>query len=74
MSAPSTVTTSLSRGLARLSIWSEEQMKAKFELTVGGRLGPGPKDEKEISMLNRIVRWTPCGMEYGADPCQVEKS
>ena len=39
--------------------WFEEQMKSKYELTVGGRLGTGPKDAKEISMLNRIVLWTP---------------
>jgi len=48
-------------------------MKSKYELTVGGRLGPGPSDAKEISMLNRIVRWTPRGIEYEADPRQVEK-
>ena len=48
-------------------------MKSKYELTVGGRLGPGPNDAKEISMLNRIVRWTPRGIEYEADPRQVEK-
>ena len=48
-------------------------MKAKYELTFGGRLGPGPKDAKGISMLNRIVRWTSQAIEYGADPRQVEK-
>ena len=53
--------------------WFEEQMKAKYELTVGGRLGPGPKDEKEISMLNRIFQRTPRGIEYKADLRQVEK-
>ena len=58
-----TVTISPSWDPARPSIWFEEQMKAKYELTVGGRLGPGPKDAKEISMLNRIVRWTPRGIE-----------
>ena len=24
-------------------------------------------------MLNRIVRWTPVGLEYGADPRQPEQ-
>ena len=48
-------------------------MKAKYELTVGGRLGLGPKDEKEISMLNHVVRWIPRGIEYKADPNQVKK-
>jgi len=48
-------------------------MKSKYELTVGGRLGPGHDDEKEISVLNRIIRWTPKGIQYEADPRQVEK-
>ena len=48
-------------------------MKAKYELTVGGRLGPGPSDAKEVSILNRIVRWADQGIEYEADPRQVEK-
>ena len=48
-------------------------MKEKYELTVGGRLGPGLSDTKEISVLNRIIRWTPRGIEYEADPQQVEK-
>ena len=53
--------------------WFEEGMKSKYELTVGGRLGPGHDDEKEISVLNRIIRWTPKGIQYEADPRQVEK-
>ena len=48
-------------------------MKAKYELTVGGRLGHGPKDAKEISMLNRIVRLPSRGIEYEADPRKLEK-
>ena len=53
--------------------WFENEMKAKYELTVGGRLGPGAKDDKEVSVLNRIVRWTDSGIEYEADPRQAEK-
>ena len=53
--------------------WFESAMKAKYELTVGGRLGPGPNDAKEVSVLNRIIRWTAKGIEYEADPRQVEK-
>ena len=48
-------------------------MEAKYELTVGGRLGPGPADAKEVRVLNRIVRWTSKGIAYEADPRQVEK-
>ena len=53
--------------------WFEGQMKAHYELTVGGRLGPGPRDDKEATVLNRVIRWTPQGLEYEADPRQVEK-
>ena len=53
--------------------WFEDAMKAKYELTVGGRLGPGPADAKEVRVLNRIVRWTSKGIAYEADPRQVEK-
>ena len=53
--------------------WFETTMKQKYELTVGGRLGPGADDDKEISVLNRIIRWTCSGIEYEADPRQVEK-
>ena len=35
-------------------------------------LGPVPSDAQEISTLNRIVR-SPRGIEYEADPRQVEK-
>ena len=44
-----------------------------YELRKGGRLGPGDCDEKEGRILNRIVRWTPGGLEYEADPRQCEK-
>ena len=53
--------------------WLEAAMKNKYELTVGGRLGPGPKDDKEISVLNRIICWTPHGIQCEAAPRQVEK-
>ena len=61
-------------GPCRSLDWFEEAMKHKYELTIGGRLGPGPSDAKEIRVLNHIARWTPRGIEYEADPRQVEKS
>ena len=48
-------------------------MEAKYELTEIGRLGPGVEDGKEVKVLNRIIRWTPQGVEYEADPRQVER-
>ena len=53
--------------------WFEAQLKARYELTVGGRLGPGPDDCKEATILNRVVRWTSEGLEHEADPRQVER-
>ena len=36
-------------------------------------MGPGPADDKEGTILNRIVRWTDDGIEWEADPRQSEK-
>ena len=53
--------------------WFERAMKDKYEITVGGRLGPGPSDSKEVSVFNRSIQWTLKGIWYEADPRQVEK-
>ena len=53
--------------------WFESQMRSRYELTVGGRLGPGVGDDKEATVLNRVVRWGQNGIEYEADPRQVER-
>ena len=50
--------------------WFEGMLRSHYELTVGGRLGPGPNDDKEATVLNRVIRWTPTGVEYEADPRQ----
>ena len=36
--------------------WMKAQLELKYELTESPRLGPGPKDGKEVKILNRIVR------------------
>ena len=36
-------------------------------------MGPGPSDDKEAKILNRVIRWTSAGLEYEADPMQLEK-
>ena len=51
----------------------EKMMRARYELTCGGRLGPGDQDDKEATILNRVIRWTERGLEYEADPRQGEK-
>lgn len=48
-------------------------MRDQYELTVSGRFGPGPNDDKEACILNRIMRWTDDGLDYEADPRQVER-
>ena len=51
----------------------EAQLESKYELRKGGRLGPGATDQKELTVLNRILRYTDQGYEYEADPRQAEK-
>ena len=53
--------------------WLEAQLKDKHELRKGGRLGPGDEDAKELTVLNRVLRYTPDAFEYEADPRQAEK-
>ena len=48
-------------------------MEQHYELTKGGRLGPGENDAKQGMILNRVIRWTTNGIEYEADPRQVER-
>ena len=53
--------------------WFAKELAKHYDLEERYRLGPGPSDDKEASVLNRIVRWTAEGLEYEADPRQVEK-
>jgi hypothetical protein len=62
-----------STGEKRELDWLEQQLESKYELRKGGRLGPGPNDAKELTVLNRILRFTEAGYEYEADPRQAEK-
>ena len=32
--------------------WLDAQLKSKYQLCEGGRLGPGPDDAKELTVLN----------------------
>ena len=53
--------------------WIEDEMRKKYELKVGGKLGPGENDDKEATVLNRVIRWCEDSIEYEADPRQAEK-
>ena len=48
-------------------------LRGQYELPVGGRLGPGPSNDKEAAVLNRIIRWADEGAEYEVDPRQAEQ-
>ena len=39
--------------------WFRAEMEKNYELKEAARLGPGPGDDKEGRVLNRIVRWLP---------------
>ena len=42
-------------------------LKAWYQINVRAVLGSGANDDKEISLLNRLVRWTFVSIEVGAD-------
>eukprot|EP00973_Karenia_brevis_P009819 1327403-Karenia_brevis.AAC.1 len=43
-------------------------MRSWFEIKVRAVLGPEEGDDKEVTILGRLVRWTKEGIEYEADP------
>ncbi len=53
--------------------WFVGELRKKYELKEGARLGPGKEDDKEARILNRLVRWTAEGIEYEAGPRQAER-
>jgi hypothetical protein len=53
--------------------WYRLELEKLYELKELARLGPGAHDDKEATVLNRVVRLTPDGLEYEADPRQQEK-
>ena len=53
--------------------WFEATVREQYGLTTQPRLGPGDGDAKEATVLNRVVRWTKEGLEYEADPRQIER-
>ena len=53
--------------------WIQSEMEKAFLCKVGGRLGNGVGDVQEVRLLNRVIRWTPEGLLYEADPRHVEQ-
>ena len=52
--------------------WYRKVLTHTFEAKVKCRLGQGIADEKSMRLLNRIVHWTPSGIEYEADQRHAE--
>jgi hypothetical protein len=52
--------------------WFEKEVKNHFEVKVRGRLGGGAENDKEMRILNRVVRWTPDGLTWEADQRHAE--
>ena len=50
-----------------------DALKAKYLLKMRGILGPGENDQKEVVVLNRILRWQDGVFQYEADPRHVEQ-
>ena len=48
--------------------WIEALLPKWFEVKVRARLGPDERDDKEVVILGRLVRWTSWGISYEADP------
>jgi hypothetical protein len=53
--------------------WLQSQLEGKYELRLGGRLGPGDQDAKEVLVLNRAIRWAEHGLGYEANARQGER-
>jgi hypothetical protein len=47
-------------------------MHERFLLKELGRLGGGQGELKELRVLNRVIRWSPAGLKYEADPRHAE--
>jgi len=52
--------------------WFKKALEEHYELKEAARLGPGPNEDKEGRVLNRVVRWGPEGLSYEADPRHAE--
>jgi len=49
-----------------------EKMSERYKLKLRGILGPDSWDDKELIILNRIIRWDDDGIRYEPDPRHAE--
>ena len=52
--------------------WFRSSIKVKYEVSIGGRLGPDDGDDKSVRILNRVIEWTDKGISYEADQRHAE--
>ena len=48
--------------------WIQVLLESWFDIKVRARLGPEQDDDKEVSILGRVVRWRSWGISSEADP------
>ena len=60
------VTISPFRGVKDLD-WFRERIVKNFDVAFRGRIGPDIKDDKRVTLLNRVIEWTNQGIIYEAD-------
>ena len=53
--------------------WVAEELKRVWLVKARAVMGPEAGDDKEVSILNRVVQWREQGLTYEADPRHVEK-
>ena len=51
-----------------------EDLRMVWLIKVRATLGPEPGDDKDVSILNRIVRWCEDCLLYEADPTTLKSS
>ncbi len=55
-------------GLEDDLLWIQALMKSWFEIKVRAMLGPDDKDDEEVILLGRRIRWLENKVEWVADP------
>ena len=53
-------------------LWCEQELSKSFEIKVRGHVGEGPECVPEMKILNRVIRLTPTGLLFEADPRRAE--
>ena len=51
--------------------WVKGRFEEKYEIK-HQRIGPGPRDNKVVRILNRVVQWDDSGIKYEADQRHAE--